>query len=114
MESFFDQWIRGIGIPDYEVTYTYRRAEGNHWVLEGSVKQRVVAGQGKLPLDGVYYCGVAPLVVLGKDKQEYRKSLLVEGPETRFQLKLPVAPADLTFNADGAILAHPTAARAAF
>jgi aminopeptidase N len=108
MEWFFDQWIRGIGIPQYSFNYGYRKAEDGTYIVEGNVKQRVVAGLKKHVLDDVYYRGIVPVTVVGKDRQEYRKGLLVEGADTKFALKVPVEPMEITFNAEGEILAHPT------
>jgi hypothetical protein len=66
-----------------------------------------VAGVRKHELDGVYYRGVIPITVVGKDGQEYPARLLVEGPETKFAFKVPVKPDEITFNKYGEILAHP-------
>ena len=107
MEWFFDQWIRGIGIPQYSFKYGYRKDEDGTYIVEGKVKQRVVAGLKKYVLDDVYYRGIVPVVVIGRDKQEYRKRLLVEGAETDFVFKVSVEPMEITFNANGEILAQP-------
>jgi hypothetical protein len=107
MEWFFDQWIRGTGIPEYSFNYSYRQAEDRSYIVEGTVKQRVVAGLKKHELDGVYYRGVVPITVVGKDRQEYPARLLVEGPETPFAFKVPVKPDEIVFNKYGEILAHP-------
>jgi aminopeptidase N len=106
MEWFFDQWIRGIGIPQYSFNHGFRKAEDGTYIVEGKVKQRVVVGLKEHVLDGVYYRGIVPVVVIGQDGQEYRKGLLVEGAETDFQFKVPVEPDVITFNANGEILAQ--------
>jgi aminopeptidase N len=107
MEWFFDQWIRGTGIPEYSFNYSYRQAEDRSYIVEGTVKQRVVVGLKKHELEGVYYRGVIPITVTGKDQQEYPARLLVEGAETPFAFKVPVKPDEITFNKYGEILAHP-------
>jgi hypothetical protein len=106
MEWFFDQWIRGIGIPQYSFNFEYRKAEDGTYVVQGKIKQRVVVGLKKYVLDDVYYRGIVPVVVLGRDGQEYRKGLLVEGAETDFAFKVPVEPTEITFNDGGEILAE--------
>jgi aminopeptidase N len=106
MEWFFDQWIRGIGIPQYAFNFEYRKAEDGTFIVQGNVKQRVVAGLKKYVLDDVYYRGIIPVVVEGRDGQEYRKGLLVEGAQTDFAFKVPVEPMEITFNDDGEILAE--------
>jgi hypothetical protein len=107
MEWFFDQWIRGVGVPEYSFNYSYRLAEDGNYIVEGNVKQRVVAGQKKRELDDIFYRGIVPITVLGRDKQEYPARLLVEGSETPFAFKVPVEPLEIELNKYGEILAHP-------
>ncbi len=108
MEWFFDQWIRGVGIPEYSFNYKYRKAEDNTYVIEGTIDQRVVLGSRKDELDGVFYRGVVPITVKGKDKQTYTKRLIVEAqPTTSFGFKVPVEPDIIVLNELGEILAHP-------
>ena len=60
MDWFFDQWIRGIGKPQYALNYTKRKNEQGKWIVEGTIKQRVVIRQVQGPsCTGVYYRGVA-------------------------------------------------------
>jgi aminopeptidase N len=107
MEWFFDQWIRGVGIPQYEFDYSYRKTEDGSYLVEGKITQRVLAGKAGIELEGIYYRGLVPIVVKGKDGQEYRKKLLVEGPETPVGLKVPSKPIEISFNGDGEILSWP-------
>jgi aminopeptidase N len=107
MEWFFDQWVRGTGIPEYKISYDYRQAEDRSFIVEGNVTQRVVAGLKKHELKDVYYRGIVPITVLGKDGQEYPARVLVEGPDTKFAFKVPVKPTEITLNKYGEILAHP-------
>ncbi len=106
MEWFFDQWIRGVGIPEYSFNYTTRRTEDGKYLVQGKIRQHVVMGLKKTELDGIYFRGVVPITVTGSDKKEYQVKLLVEGPETPFGFKLPVEPKAIEFNKDGEILAH--------
>jgi hypothetical protein len=108
MEWFFDQWIRGVGIPEYSFFYGYRQTEDGNFVVEGKIKQRVVAGLKKHELEDVYYRGIIPVTVLGRDSKEYPARVLVEGQETPFAFKIPVEPLEIAFNKYGEILAHPT------
>jgi hypothetical protein len=107
LEWFFDQWIRGIGIPEYRLVYTVQPTEDGGAIVEGTVQQRVVAGQrhDKTVLQGTYYRGVVPLTVVGK-KGEYQKKLVVESAETPFRFKVPERPLDVALNKYGEILAH--------
>lgn len=107
LEWFFEQWIRGIGIPQYSLQYGIRQGESGNWVVEGSVKQRVVVG-GKADyriLDGIYYRGRVPLTIKTKGR-EHTEALVIKGPVTTFQIKLEDKPVEIAFNANGEILAQ--------
>ena len=84
-----------------------RKTEDGKFAVEGTIRQRVFAGRHDLPLKGVYYRGIVPVTVLGKDKKEYSASVVVEGPETPFAFKVPVRPLEVTLNKHGEILARP-------
>lgn len=108
MDFFFDQWIRGVGMPQYAVYYTIRQTEDGKWLVQGKIKQRVVAGTEKAELPGVFFRAVAPLTFVGPDGKKFRSQgkVLVQGPETPFQMKLPTEPVEVLFNDGGEILAH--------
>jgi hypothetical protein len=107
MEWFFDQWFRGVGVPEYSFNYTTRQTEDGNWLVQGNVKQRVVVGNKKHVLDGVYYLGAVPITVTArKSKKEYRVPIRVEGAESEFAFKVPEEPLDITFNKYNEILAH--------
>lgn len=109
MEWFFDQWIRGVGVPEYSLQWTKRKTEDGKWLVEGTIKQRVVAGKYRQVLPGVYFRAVAPITFVTYDGKEFKtpKPLLVQGPETKIPpLKVPEEPVQVIFNKDGEILAH--------
>jgi len=107
MEWFFDQWIRGVGIPEYTFDYATRQTEDGSWLIQGTVKQKVRAGKNKYVLDDVYYLGAVPITVLArKSKKEYRVLVRVEGPESQFAFKVPEEPLEVAFNKYGEILAY--------
>jgi aminopeptidase N len=107
MEWFFDQWIRGVGIPEYAFDYDVRQTEDGSYVIEGKITQRVVVGRERFPLEGVYYRGWVPVDVKVKTGEEFRKALIVEGLETPVGLKVPGRPVDVAFNKNGEILSWP-------
>jgi len=109
LEWFFDQWIRGIGIPQYKMTYDVRQTEDGSWLVEGLIEQRVVMGSGRSHsvLDGKYYRGVVDLTVLAGG-EEYEARRIVEGPQTPFKLKVPDKPVEVSLNKDGETLALDT------
>jgi hypothetical protein len=110
MDWFFDQWIRGIGKPQYALNYTTRKNEQGKWIVEGTIKQRVVYGKYRDAMPGVFYRGVAPLTFVSPDGKEVKsaKPLLVQGPETPFRVIVADEPAQVFFNKDGEILAEDT------
>jgi hypothetical protein len=110
MDWFFDQWIRGIGKPQYALNYTTRKNEQGKWIVEGTIKQRVVYGKYRDVMPGVYYRGVAPLTFVTPDGKELKsaKPILVQGPETPFRVIVADEPAQVYFNKDGEILAEDT------
>lgn len=107
MEWFFDQWLRGVGVPQYSVSYTIRKTEDQQYLIEGSIKQRTLLGKDKVPMPGVFYRGVAPFTFLFHNGKEAKsKPVLIQGEVTPFKLKLPDEPKQVYFNKDGEILAH--------
>jgi aminopeptidase N len=107
MEWFFDQWLRGVGIPQYALNYTVRKTEDGKYLVEGSVKQRVIFGKEKVELKGTYYRAVAPLTFVAHNGKKFKsKPLLVQGAETPFKMKIADEPAEVHFNFEGEILAH--------
>ena len=108
MDWFFDQWIRGVGIPQYAIFWTKRKNEQGKWLVEGTIKQRVVMGAEKTELKGVYYRGVAPLTFVDLNGKEVKsaKPMLVEKAETPFKLIVADEPEFVYFNKDGEILAE--------
>ncbi len=107
LEWFFDQWIRGVGLPEYRFLYDVRQTEDGNWLVEGTVQQRIVIGNQykKHVVDGQYYRGVVPITVIA-GKQEFQSRLLIEGAETPFRLKVPERPLDVILDKNGDILSH--------
>ena len=65
LDWFFDQWIRGVGVPQYRMLYDQRQTEDGSWLIEGTIQQRVVVGSERSfdVLEGTYYRGVVNLIV---------------------------------------------------
>ncbi|HEX6850777.1 MAG TPA: M1 family aminopeptidase, partial [Candidatus Polarisedimenticolaceae bacterium] len=108
MDWFFDQWIRGVGMPQYAVFYTIRPTEDGKWLVQGKIRQRVVAGENNTEMPGVFFRAVAPMTFVAPDGKKFRSSskVLVQGPETPFQFKLPQEAVEVVFNDEGEILAQ--------
>jgi len=108
LEWFFDQWLRGVGLPQYKVDYDVRRAESGDWIIEGSVKQRVVIGNNRNYdiVDGQQFRGVVYITAVTKKGQEFKSRIIVQGAETPFRVTVPEKPLEVALNKYGEILAH--------
>ncbi len=102
---FFDQWIRGVGIPELKLDYDVRQAEDGLWVVQGTITQRVVAGKNRDVLPGRTHRGII-LVTVNGEKQVFNVPVPMKGAETPFAFKVPVKPARVTINEQGEFLAH--------
>ena len=97
---FFDQWIRGIGVPEYRFQYTVRETEDGGAIISGKVFQRMMAGdeQRRVEIASDQYRAKVPITILGKDKKEYSVPVIIQGAETPFQFKVPSPPLEVTLN----------------
>ena len=105
---FFEQWIRGVGTPEFTFSYKTRKAEDGSHILSGRIDQRVMVTT-KHPqrevLDGVAFKGVGVISLTGKSGKEYTKKMFV-GPTATFEVKLPEEAKQVVFNKHGEILAY--------
>ena len=106
MEDFFNQWIRGVGLPFYTVKYKTRRLEDGSYLVEGAVHQQILVGPDKEVLPDTYYVAVVRMTIDGKKGKAYAKTLVVDGPETKFQVKVPEQPQGIHLNDQGEVLAY--------
>ncbi len=105
---FFDQWIRGIGIPEFTLSYRVVKAEDGSITLRGRIDQRVMVTTkppAREVLPGVVFKGVGGITMTGRSGKEYRKRVFL-GPTTSFEEKLPEEPKEIRFNKYGEILAY--------
>jgi len=49
LEWFFDQWIRGIGIPELRMTVENRQTEDGAYLVDGKIRQLFCAGRHDSP-----------------------------------------------------------------
>jgi hypothetical protein len=108
LDWFFDQWIRGTGIPQLKFDYTVRETEDRQYLVEGTIRQRVVVGNHRdlKIIEGKTYRGIVDITVQGKKGREYSSRILIEGAETPFHLKVSEKPIEVTLNKQGGMLAH--------
>ncbi|UCF67488.1 MAG: hypothetical protein JSV80_17245, partial [Acidobacteriota bacterium] len=104
MGWFFDQWIRGIGMPQLTYDVSYRATEDGQYVVEGKVQQEIVLGEDDTVLEGRAFRGAVPILIEYRDGGEHEQVLLIEGEETEFRFKVPKEPRKILFNNSGEIL----------
>jgi aminopeptidase N len=105
MEWFFDQWIRGIGLPRYTFTHKESPSEDGQWVVEGTIDQQVVVGLKKDLLEDRFFEAMVPITVTCRNGKEYQKKLVVRGASTPFRFKIPDEPKEVVLNKNGEVLA---------
>ncbi len=105
MDWFFDQWVRGIGLPEYRVEWKQRATEDGKWLIEGKIHQRTVVGLKKYAVDGVFFRGKVPLTVTFGGGREAAVPIVVEGEVTPFKFKMPEEAQSVVFNKNGEMLA---------
>ncbi|MCH7781228.1 MAG: hypothetical protein IH848_10300, partial [Acidobacteria bacterium] len=108
LEWFFDQWIRGVGIPVFTLDYTIRETEDGGYLIEGTIAQEIVIGNGRgAKKVAGHYRGVIDLTVKGRKKgEEFQKKIVVDDASTSFRVKVPVKPIEVAINKNGGMLAH--------
>ena len=84
MEWFFDEWVRGTGVPHYQVEFTTRRTDAGYQV------------RGKLLQTGVPRSFIAsvPLYATGtgSGRNIFLGNVISTGPETSFHFTTQLAP----------------------
>jgi len=95
MEWFFEQWVRGTGIPHYSVEFTAHRIDTGFLV------------KGKLFQTGVPRSFIAPVPVYASGPgghSVYLGTVFAEGPETSFHFTTPDAPHKILIDAQTTLL----------
>ena len=105
MSWFFDQWLRGVGMPEYTFTYGVRQTEDGMYLVEGTVDQRILVGDERHEVPGQAFVAVVPVTVEVKGGQTFQKKVVLEGPSTRFAFKVPDKPKSVELNKYGEALA---------
>ena len=106
LEWFFDQWIRGVGIPEYSFNYTYREAEDGTWIVEGDIRQRVVLGADRVEMPDTVFRGRTKITVVDKKGVEYNVPVVIDAEVTPFAFKVPEEPFEVVMNKDKDMLAR--------
>lgn len=80
LKWFFDQWVSGTGIPEYELSYEINPKENGKYAVSGLIKQKSV--EFRMPID---------IVATHKDKK-YTHKALVEFRENSFRFEVDFKP----------------------
>jgi peptidase M1-like protein len=82
MDWFFDEWVRGTGIPRYRVEFTVHHDESGYSV------------RGKLFQTGVprSFLGSVPLYATGSGGRSFLGNVVAGGPETSFRFRVSGPP----------------------
>ena len=83
MEWFFEEWVRGTGVPHYRVEFNSRQTENGYVV------------RGKLFQDGVAHSFIAPVPLyanIGSGHVVPLGTVIAAGPETPFRFTTPTLP----------------------
>jgi hypothetical protein len=98
MDWFFDQYVRGTGIPQYKVDFTVQHAAGEQFVVKGALHQSNVPADflARVPLY-VTYLGGKP-ILLGY--------VTTSGADTSFRFTTHVSPKHILIDPDLTLLAE--------
>ena len=95
MEWFFEQWVRGTGIPHYRVEFNIRQTDKGY-VVRGKLFQSGVPRSFIAPVPLYANTGSGPLTLLGR--------VVTEGPETLFHFVTQTPPRKLLIDAQMTVL----------
>ena len=108
LEWFFDQWIRGVGLPQFAFDYDVRETEDGGWLIEGTIKQRIIVGSKRnfQVVENKHYRGVVNITATTGKGQEFTSRKVIDGTETAFRLKVPQKPVEVTLNKEVGMLSR--------
>jgi hypothetical protein len=89
MEWFFEDWVRGTGVPHYHVEFSVHRSEKG-FLVRGKLFQRGVPRSFIAPVPLYASAAVGHLTQLGV--------VIAAGPETAFHFTAPTAPSKITID----------------
>ncbi|MBZ5541343.1 MAG: hypothetical protein LAN61_12580 [Acidobacteriia bacterium] len=84
MDWFFEEWVRGVGIPHYRVKYSVKSGEDGGYVVRGKLQQTGVPRGFVTPVPLYASTGGGRSVALG--------TVVASGEETSFRFTTPSAP----------------------
>jgi aminopeptidase N len=92
LDWFFDEWVYGMGIPAYRISYSVTAQASGGFLLKGKIIQEKVSEDFMMPVEVFAHYGTAdaPHERLGR--------VVVTGKETAFHFTLKRKPAKVTLD----------------
>jgi Peptidase family M1 domain len=95
MDWFFDQWVRGTGMPRYAVKFE-SKPRGQEYAVSGKLEQNGVGD--------VFTAPVPLYAVAGVGKPQLLGTVVTTGPETRFHFTSRIRPAHILIDPNNTVL----------
>jgi hypothetical protein len=98
MDWFFDEWVKDVGIPEYQLSYSLGGSEQKGYVLSGKILQSAVPVSFEMPVPVFAHYGNRPVQV---------GVVNVSGEETSFRFRLSGSrskPSKITLNDNESVL----------
>lgn len=106
MEWFFDQWIRGVGLPKITYNLDHRKTEDGKYLVEGKIRQELVMGEDDTVVEGAAYRALIPVLVKMKGGDEHEQFVLLDADsETDVRFSVPGEPRRIYVNYNTELLA---------
>ena len=97
MSWFFDEWVRGTGIPHYKVEFTSQQS-GDQTIVKGSLIQSGVPR--------TFLASVPLYAQIGSGKPELLGKVTTNGEKTNFRFVVKTAPKKILVDPNSTLLCH--------
>ena len=99
---FFNQWVFEANFPSYRMEYRIEPGEGGQYVVKANISQENAGQNWFMPL---------PVVVTFQDNRQGRSLVYANGPQTPFQISLPMKPSSVELDPEYWILSEKTSTK---
>lgn len=103
LDWFFDQWIRGNGVPEVRYRYETRPNEQGKFVISGDLSQ-TIKRKGEV-FEGEFFENLlVPVEVELSNGKTYRRKVIMKSATESFSFEVEAKPKKVTFNPNRAML----------
>ena len=98
MDWFFDEWVKDVGIPEYQLTYSIGGSAAKGYFIAGKVLQSAVPPSFEMPV---------PIFAHYGNRSVQVGVVIVSGEDTSFRIRLPGSksrPSKITLNENESVL----------